>query len=67
MFKGSGVHHIAIGVKNLNEMKSFYLSTLGFSEVFLEHGESEQRPMHRVLRSSSVIFSAILVNQPGEK
>jgi catechol 2,3-dioxygenase-like lactoylglutathione lyase family enzyme len=62
-FKGSGVHHVAIGVKDLSKMRSFYQNVLGFNSIFLEHKESEQESMRRVLRAPSVVFAATLFNQ----
>jgi catechol 2,3-dioxygenase-like lactoylglutathione lyase family enzyme len=44
-------------------MKLFYRDTLGFNRIFLEHPESEQKSMRRVLRSPYVVFAATLFNQ----
>lgn len=66
MGKTSGVHHVAIGVKNLDTMKSFYREVLGFTEVFAEFDESEQEIMREVTRSSRAVFSgAILLQKAG--
>ena len=66
MSKISGVHHVAIGVENLEGMKSFYRDVLGFTETFAEFGESEQEIMREVTRSSRVVFfGAILCQRAG--
>ena len=36
MYAGCGVHHIALGVQDLKKKKSYYGSTLGFDQVFME-------------------------------
>jgi catechol 2,3-dioxygenase-like lactoylglutathione lyase family enzyme len=62
----SGVHHVAIGVENLDGMKSFYRDVLGFTETFAEFEESEQEIMREVTRSSRAVFSgAILCQRAG--
>jgi catechol 2,3-dioxygenase-like lactoylglutathione lyase family enzyme len=63
MSSTSGVHHVAIGVKNLDTMKSFYRDILGFTEVFAEFGESEQEIMREVVRASRVVFSGVILCQ----
>jgi catechol 2,3-dioxygenase-like lactoylglutathione lyase family enzyme len=63
MYKGSGVHHVAIGVRNLAEMKSFYQDTLEFNKVFIEGTEAEREPMRGLLRTSSAIFAVIMFGQ----
>ena len=66
MSRISGVHHVAIGVKDLESMKSFYRGVLGFTEVFAEFDESEQEVMREVTRSSRAVFSgAILCQKAG--
>lgn len=59
----SGVHHVALGVADLEGMKSFYRDVLGFSEVFAEFGDSEQEIMHEVARSSRVVFAGAILQQ----
>ncbi len=63
MGKISGVHHVAIGAKNLEAMKSFYCDVLGFTEVFAEFDESEQEIMREVTRSSRAVFSGTILCQ----
>ena len=59
----SGVHHVAIGVRNLETMKSFYRDALGFTEVFAEFGQSEQELMYEVVRASHVVFGGVILKQ----
>ncbi len=63
MFKGMGVHHVAIGVRNLNEMKSFYMDTLGFNKVFLEFDDMTQEIMQDVVRAKPTSFAGIMFAQ----
>ena len=51
MYKGYGVHHIAIGVKNLEHMKSFYQNVLSFDNLFVDFPEAEYPALHEVVRS----------------
>jgi catechol 2,3-dioxygenase-like lactoylglutathione lyase family enzyme len=66
MQQGS-VHHVAIGVRSLKTMKSFYRNILEFNRVFLEFNVSEHEIMHELLRRSNVVFSGILFNQEEER
>jgi catechol 2,3-dioxygenase-like lactoylglutathione lyase family enzyme len=63
MGKTSGVHHVAMGVKNLEPMKSFYRDLMGFTEIFAEFDESEQEIMREVTRSSRAVFSGAILQQ----
>jgi catechol 2,3-dioxygenase-like lactoylglutathione lyase family enzyme len=63
MGKTSGVHHVAMGVKNLEPMKSFYRNIMGFTEIFAEFDESEQEIMREVTRSSRTVFSGVILQQ----
>jgi catechol 2,3-dioxygenase-like lactoylglutathione lyase family enzyme len=63
MGKISGVHHVAMGVKNLETMKSFYRDLMGFTETFVEFDESEQEIMREVTRSSRAVFSGAILQQ----
>ena len=63
MTKVSGVHHVAIGVKDLKRMMSFYQGVIGFSEVFAEFDESEQEIMRDVTRSPKAVFSGAILQQ----
>jgi catechol 2,3-dioxygenase-like lactoylglutathione lyase family enzyme len=61
----SGVHHVAIGVKDLERMKSFYRNVVGFSDIFAEFAESEQPVMREVTRSSRAVFAGVILAQKG--
>jgi len=63
MYKGTGVHHVAIGVKSLETMKSFYQGVLEFTDVFGEFPETDHEAMNEVLRMSPVVFKGIMFNQ----
>ena len=63
MSRVSGVHHVAIGVRDLETMTAFYRDLMGFTEVFAEFGESEQEIMREVTRSSRAVFSGATLQQ----
>ena len=63
MYKGYGVHHIALGVKNLERMKSFYQNVLSFDNLFVDFPEAEYPALHEVVRSPNPRYAAILFNQ----
>ena len=63
MYKGYGIHHIALGVRDLQRMKSFYQDTLGFDEVFMDFPEAEYHALHEVVRMPHPVYSATLINQ----
>ncbi len=66
MYKGLGVHHVAIGVKNLGEMKTFYHDILGFNTIFIEFDDSPQEMMEGVIRTKPVHFAMVMFSQePG--
>jgi catechol 2,3-dioxygenase-like lactoylglutathione lyase family enzyme len=61
-YKGYGIHHTVIGVRNLEIMKSFYRDILKFNNVFDEFPEDEYEPMSEMMRSvpprhASIFFS----------
>ncbi len=64
MRRVSGVDHVGIGVKNVQTMREFYGTILGFTEVFGEMPEEDHPPMHTLLRTSPVILSAVQLNNP---
>ena len=63
MSRVSGVHHVAIGVRDLETMRTFYSDLMGFTEVFAEFGVSEQEIMREVTRSSQAVFSGAALQQ----
>jgi catechol 2,3-dioxygenase-like lactoylglutathione lyase family enzyme len=67
MYKISGVHHIAIGVRDIQAMKSFYQGVLKFTDIFGEFPGIEHPPMREVIRGPRVVFSGIMFKQePGD-
>lgn len=63
MYKGYGVHHIAIGVKDLEKMKSFYQDLLGFNNLFMDFPEAEYHALHEVVRMPHPVYAATLFSQ----
>ncbi|MFC2070616.1 VOC family protein, partial [Chloroflexota bacterium] len=63
MYKGTGVHHVAIGVKDLVTMKSFYKDVLEFNKAPSDIEESEKEQMEGVVRMSPVVFGGAMLNQ----
>ena len=64
MYTISGVYHVAIGVRDLANMKAFYQGELAAGDVFAEIPESAHEPMDEVVRSGNV-YSAVLCGQEG--
>ncbi|MDR3271449.1 MAG: VOC family protein [Peptococcaceae bacterium] len=61
-----GVHHVALGVSDLEKMIAFYGEVLGFSVVLARIEESAKPPMRAVTRTSSVVFGgALLLREAG--
>jgi catechol 2,3-dioxygenase-like lactoylglutathione lyase family enzyme len=63
MYKVSDVHHIAIGVRDIKAMKSFYRDVLKFTDIFGEFPGVEHAPMREVIRGPRVVFSGIMLKQ----
>jgi len=59
----TGVHHVAIGVKDLETMTAFYRDLMGFTEVFADFGVSEQEIMREVTRAPRAVFSGATLQQ----
>lgn len=62
MYRGSGIHHVGMGVQNLEAMKAFYQETLEFSKAFAEFPEQEHN-MDEVFRMSHVKFKGVMFHQ----
>ncbi|MBW2369250.1 MAG: VOC family protein [Deltaproteobacteria bacterium] len=62
MYKGSGVHHIGVGVNDYDTMVSFYKNTLAFENIFMEFGE-EWNAMPEIFRTSYHKFKGIMFHQ----
>ena len=56
LYKGAGVHHIAIGVRNLAEVKAFYTDILKMTRVYFEFENITVEKMEGLLRTSPVIY-----------
>jgi catechol 2,3-dioxygenase-like lactoylglutathione lyase family enzyme len=63
MYKGYGVHHVAVGVKNLETTRSFYRDVLEFKNVFANFPEAEYPALQEVVRTPHPVYAAILFNQ----
>jgi catechol 2,3-dioxygenase-like lactoylglutathione lyase family enzyme len=63
MEEACAVHHVAIGVKSLGTMKSFYQGVLEFNKVFAESAHTEHKHMREVLRMSHTMHSILMFNQ----
>jgi catechol 2,3-dioxygenase-like lactoylglutathione lyase family enzyme len=60
MYEIAGVHHIAIGVKDLETMKSFYKDILGFN--ILEPPAAPQDIMSGIMRGVAPEFTACMLS-----
>jgi catechol 2,3-dioxygenase-like lactoylglutathione lyase family enzyme len=65
VYRGRGVHHVAIGVKSLRETRAFYRDVLDFTEIFVDFPEAEYPALQPVVRANRVVYSAVLFNQPA--
>jgi catechol 2,3-dioxygenase-like lactoylglutathione lyase family enzyme len=63
MYRGFGVHHVGVGVKNLETMKSFYKETLGFTNVFMEEPMGEVDGTYEMFRMPSARLAMIMLQQ----
>ncbi len=63
MFKGKGVHHVGVGVNNLETIVDFYQNTIGFTDVFVEFPESSHDSMFEVFRKPNIVFSGTMICQ----
>jgi catechol 2,3-dioxygenase-like lactoylglutathione lyase family enzyme len=65
MHKGYGVHHIAVGVKDLANMRSFYRDVLGFTNIFVDFPEAAYPALGEITRSANPVYAAVLFSQPA--
>lgn len=63
MYKLSGVHHIAVGIRNLETMRAFYRDVLGLNRVFGEYPDTEHVEMAEVVRDPHPAFAPLLLYQ----
>jgi len=60
------VHHVAIGVKDLQIMRPFYQDVLEFKKVFAETAHTEHKHMREVFRMPNTMHSMTMLNQEDE-
>ena len=63
MFKGKGVHHVGVGVNNLEKISAFYQNVIGFTDVFVEFPEANHNSMFEMFRRSNIVFSGTMICQ----
>jgi catechol 2,3-dioxygenase-like lactoylglutathione lyase family enzyme len=63
MYEIAGVHHVALGVKNLEAMKSFYKGVLGFKTGPMESPAAPQAVMSEITRGVTPVFAASMLSQ----
>jgi catechol 2,3-dioxygenase-like lactoylglutathione lyase family enzyme len=61
LYNVTAVHHVALGVKDLELMKTFYRDTLGFNKTFIEFPELERPEIVDVMRGVFPVFGATLL------
>jgi catechol 2,3-dioxygenase-like lactoylglutathione lyase family enzyme len=63
MYNISSVHHVAVGVRDMERMKTFYRDILEFTEVIGDFAEEEHPPMRNVVRANRTVFSGYIFKQ----
>lgn len=63
MYEITGVHHIALGVKKLETMKSFYKGVLGFNTELRESPAAPQTIMSEITRGVAPVFAVSMLSQ----
>jgi catechol 2,3-dioxygenase-like lactoylglutathione lyase family enzyme len=63
MFTGHGIHHIAIGVKDVKLVRPFYQDILEFSKVFVDFPQAEYPALDEVVRDPHPVYVAPLLYQ----
>jgi len=63
MYEIAGVHHVAIGVKNLEIMKSFYENMVGFNAGHQEPPAAPHEIMSGIARGVTLVFAASMLSQ----
>ena len=66
MYEIAGVHHIALGVKNLETMKSFYKDVLGFNTDLQEPPAAPHEIMSGITRGVTPVFAASMLSHDGD-
>ena len=65
MYQGYGVHHLAVGVRDMATMRAFYRDVLEFTEIFSDFPITEYPALGPVLRAPRVVYGAVLFSQPA--
>jgi catechol 2,3-dioxygenase-like lactoylglutathione lyase family enzyme len=63
MYRLSGVHHVAIGLRSLEKERLFYRDVLNFNRVFAEFPDTEHLEMSEVVRDPRPAFAPVLLSQ----
>ena len=66
MYEIAGVHHVALGVENLEAMKSFYKDMLEFKTGPMESPAAPQAIMSGITRGVTPVFAASMLSQDAE-
>ena len=66
MYEIGGVHHVAIGVKDLEAMESFYTAVLGFQTTPQGSPAGPQEIMSGITRGVTPVFAASMLSQSEE-
>lgn len=66
MYEIGGVHHVAIGVKDLEAMESFYTGALGFQTTPQGSPAGPQEIMSGITRGVTPVFAASMLSQGEE-
>jgi len=66
MHEIAGVHHVALGVKNLETMKSFYKDVLGFNSSPQEPPAAPHEIMSDITRGVIPVFAASMLSQDAD-
>jgi catechol 2,3-dioxygenase-like lactoylglutathione lyase family enzyme len=66
MYEIAGVHHVALGVKNLETMKSFYKGALGFNTGPQEPPAAPHEIMSEITRGVTPVFAASMLSQDAD-
>jgi catechol 2,3-dioxygenase-like lactoylglutathione lyase family enzyme len=63
MFTGHGIHHIAIGVKDVRIMRQFYQEILEFNRILVDFPQAEYPALDEVIRHPLPVYIASLLYQ----
>lgn len=66
MYEIAGVYHIAIGVNNMEDMKSFYKDFLEFKTGPMESPAAPQAVMSEITRGVTPVFAASMLSQDAD-